>query len=46
MVLEGEPTSAPPPEQALGRAIIEATVDRAEFTAGRTVLSKSLAGAA
>jgi anti-sigma regulatory factor (Ser/Thr protein kinase) len=43
VVLEGEPTSDPPPEQALGRAIIEATVDSAEFGDGRTVLTKSLA---
>jgi hypothetical protein len=43
VVLEGEPAATPPPEQALGRAIIEATVDRAVFGPGRTVLSKSLA---
>jgi anti-sigma regulatory factor (Ser/Thr protein kinase) len=43
VVLEGEPAGTAPPEQALGRAIIEATVDRAEFTPGRTVLSKTLA---
>jgi anti-sigma regulatory factor (Ser/Thr protein kinase) len=42
MVLEGKLADTPPAEQALGRAIIEATVDRAEFGPGRTVLSKAI----
>ena len=45
LVLElvGPPTSEPPDEQELSRAIIEATVDRADFNAGRTLLVKELA---
>jgi hypothetical protein len=42
MVLEGELAATPPAEQELGRAIIEATVDRAEFGPGRTVLCKAI----
>jgi anti-sigma regulatory factor (Ser/Thr protein kinase) len=40
--LSGPAGAAPPDEQELSRAIIEATVDRADFTAGRTVLAKRL----
>lgn len=42
--LSGPPGASPPDEQELSRAIIEATVDRAEFTEGRTVLAKRLEG--
>lgn len=42
IVLAGSHTAEPPSEQDLGRAIIEATVDRAEFEEGRTLLVKSL----
>ena len=38
----GPAGATPPDEQELSRAIIEATVDRAEFFAGRTVLAKQL----
>ena len=40
--LSGPPGTEPPDEQELSRAIIEATVDRADFTAGRTLLVKQL----
>ena len=40
--LSGPSSSEPPDEQELSRAIIEATVDRADFTAGRTLLVKQL----
>lgn len=40
--LSGPVGAAAPHEHELSRAIIEATVDRAEFSAGRTVLSKRL----
>ena len=40
--LTGPPGTEPPDEQELSRAIIEATVDRADFTAGRTLLVKQL----
>ena len=40
--LSGPPDSEPPDEQELSRAIIEATVDRADFSAGRTLLVKQL----
>ena len=40
--LSGPPNSEPLDEQELSRAIIEATVDRADFTAGRTLLTKQL----
>ncbi len=42
MELSGPTTVAPPDEQELSRAIIEATVDRADFAAGRTLLMKRL----
>lgn len=42
--LSGPAAIAPPDEQELSRAIIEATVDHADFTAGRTVLAKRLEG--
>jgi len=38
----GPAGAAPQDEQELSHAIIEATVDRAEFSAGRTVLAKRL----
>ncbi len=40
--LRGPAGSEPPDEQELSRAIIEATVDRADFSAGRTLLVKQL----
>lgn len=40
--LSGPAGTPPPDEQELSRAIIEATVDRADFSAGRTVLAKRL----
>jgi hypothetical protein len=40
--LSGPPETEPPDEQELSRAIIEATVDRADFGAGRTLLVKQL----
>ena len=40
--LAGPPGTEPPDEQELSRAIIEATVDRADFGAGRTLLVKQL----
>ena len=40
--LSGPPETAPPDEQELSRAIIEATVDQADFSAGRTILAKRL----
>ena len=40
--LSGTAPTAPAVEQELSRAIIEATVDRADFTPGRTVLVKNL----
>jgi anti-sigma regulatory factor (Ser/Thr protein kinase) len=40
--LSGPSGSEPPDEQELSRAIIEATVDRADFSAGRTLLVKQL----
>ncbi len=40
--LSGPSSTQPPDEQELSRAIIEATVDRADFTAGRTLLVKQL----
>ncbi len=40
--LSGPPGSNPPDEQELSRAIIEATVDRADFNPGRTLLVKQL----
>ncbi len=40
--LAGPPGTEPPDEQELSRAIIEATVDRADFAAGRTLLVKQL----
>jgi hypothetical protein len=42
--LQGPRGTTPPDEQELSRAIIEATVDSAEFTDGRTVLAKRLEG--
>ncbi len=42
--LSGPAGASPPDEQELSRAIIEATVDRADFTPGRTVLAKQLEG--
>jgi anti-sigma regulatory factor (Ser/Thr protein kinase) len=42
--LQGPRGTSPPDEQELSRAIIEATVDSAEFTDGRTVLAKRLEG--
>jgi anti-sigma regulatory factor (Ser/Thr protein kinase) len=42
--LSGPPGTSPPDEQELSRAIIEATVDQAEFSEGRTVLAKRLEG--
>ena len=42
--LSGPPGTAPPDELALSRAIIEATVDQADFAVGRTVLAKRLEG--
>lgn len=39
----GTPPAAPSPDQELGRAIIEATVDESRFTEGQTVLTKRLA---
>jgi anti-sigma regulatory factor (Ser/Thr protein kinase) len=42
--LSGPPGTPPPDEQELSRAIIEATVDQAEFTEGRTILAKRLEG--
>ena len=42
--LSGPPGATPPDEQELSRAIIEATVDQAEFTEGRTILAKRLEG--
>ncbi len=44
LVLEllGPPRAEPPDEQELSRAIIEATVDRADFAVGRTLLMKQL----
>jgi anti-sigma regulatory factor (Ser/Thr protein kinase) len=42
--LSGPPGASPPDEQELSRAIIEATVDQAEFTEGRTILAKRLEG--
>ena len=38
----GPAGTTPQDEQELSHAIIEATVDRAEFSAGRTVLAKQL----
>lgn len=40
--LSGPIATPPPDEQELSRAIIEATVDRADFSAGRTLLVKQL----
>jgi hypothetical protein len=40
--LSGTAPGAPAVEQELSRAIIEATVDRVEFSPGRTVLIKNL----
>jgi hypothetical protein len=40
--LSGTSPTAPAVEQELSRAIIEATVDTADFTPGRTVLVKNL----
>jgi hypothetical protein len=40
--LSGTAPEAPAVEQELSRAIIEATVDRVEFSPGRTVLVKNL----
>ncbi len=40
--LSGPAHTEPPDEQELSRAIIEATVDRADFGAGRTLLMKQL----
>jgi hypothetical protein len=40
--LSGPSGAAPPDEQELSRAIIEATVDRADFSPARTVLTKRL----
>ena len=40
--LAGPAGAEPPDEQELSRAIIEATVDRADFSAGRTLLVKQL----
>ena len=40
--LSGPTRGSPPDEQELSRAIIEATVDTAEFSVGRTVLTKRL----
>jgi serine/threonine-protein kinase RsbW len=42
LVLEGGHAEEPPEEQELGRAIIEATVDAADFAPGRTRLIKQL----
>jgi serine/threonine-protein kinase RsbW len=42
--LRGPGGVSPPDEQELSRAIIEATVDSAEFSDGRTVLAKRLEG--
>ena len=44
LVLElcGPAGTEPPDEQELSRAIIEATVDRADFSSGRTLLVKQL----
>ena len=42
MELAGPPGSEAPDELELSRAIIEATVDRADFSAGRTLLVKQL----
>lgn len=42
MQLEGSAATPPPMEQELSRAIIEATVDEATFSAGRTVLVKRI----
>jgi len=41
--ITGTPAAAPSPDQELGRAIIEATVDESEFAQGHTVLTKRLA---
>lgn len=40
--VSGEPVDTSAPERELGRAIIEATVDEADFSPGRTVLTKRL----
>ena len=40
--LSGPSGTEPPDEQELSRAIIEATVDRADFSVGRTLLTKQL----
>jgi hypothetical protein len=40
--LSGPTGTEPPDEQELSRAIIEATVDRADFSVGRTLLTKQL----
>jgi serine/threonine-protein kinase RsbW len=45
MELEGPDTSVSAMEQELSRAIIEATVDESNFTAGRTRLVKYLSAA-
>jgi anti-sigma regulatory factor (Ser/Thr protein kinase) len=42
--LSGPPGATPPDEQELSRAIIEATVDSAEFGDGRILLAKRLEG--
>jgi serine/threonine-protein kinase RsbW len=45
MELQGPDSGVPATEQELSRAIIEATVDEANFAAGRTLLVKYLGGA-
>ncbi|MCA1656484.1 MAG: hypothetical protein LC713_02025 [Actinobacteria bacterium] len=40
--LSGPAGTAPPDEEELSRAIIEATVDQADFLQGRTLLAKRL----
>ena len=42
MELRGTPTDAPEDEKELSRAIVEATVDKAELNSGRAVLVKQL----
>jgi len=44
--VSGTPAAGQAPEQELGRAIIEATVDAFEFESGRTTLTKRLAAGA